>query len=124
MNKIVWLLLSSIISLYALDFHSYEEGLKLQQKSGKILMLDVMRTNCHYCKDMERKVFDNKNMSAWLNKRFIPVKLNLDFDTLPLGIHVYFTPTFFFVNKEHKIIKKVPGSWGIQDFKDLTKNIK
>jgi thioredoxin-related protein len=124
MNKIFLILIVSAVSLLALEFHSYEEALKLQKKNGKIIMIDVMRTDCHYCKDMKAKVFDDKAMSAWLQKRFIPVELNLDFDDLPLGIHVYFTPTFFFVDADQKVIKKIPGSWGIQDFKDLTKNIK
>jgi len=124
MSKIFLILMSGFLSLYALEFHSYDEALKVQKQNGKIIMIDVIRTNCHYCEDMQRKVFDNKAMSAWLEKRFIPVQLNLDFDELPLGLHVYFTPTFFFVNKEHKIVKKIPGSWNIQDFKDLTINIK
>ena len=124
MSKIFLILMSGFLSLYALEFHSYDEALKLQKQNGKIIMIDVIRTNCHYCEDMQRKVFENKEMSAWLEKRFIPVQLNLDFDELPLGLHVYFTPTFFFLNKEHKIVKKMPGSWNIQDFKDLTINIK
>jgi len=124
MNKIILILISGFISLYALDFHSYEEGLELQKKNNKIIMIDVMRSDCHYCKDMDKKVFENKEMAKWIEKRFIPVRLNLDFDKLPLGLNVYFTPTFFFIDKNHKIVKKVPGSWGIQDFKDLTENIK
>jgi thioredoxin-related protein len=63
-------------------------------------------------------------MSAWLEERFIPVKINLDFDALPLGLHVYFTPTFFFVDKDEKVVKKIPGAWSIQDFQDLTKKYK
>ncbi|QOP45516.1 thioredoxin family protein [Sulfurimonas paralvinellae] len=124
MNKIFLGLLLSAVSLLALEFHTYEEALQLQKKNGKIIMIDVMRTDCHYCKDMKREVFDNKEMSSWLEERFIPVELNLDFDELPLGIHVYFTPTFFFVDTDQKVVKKIPGSWNIQDFKDLTKNIK
>ena len=124
MNKIWIGLLVNAVSLFALEFHTYEEALKLQKKTGKIIMIDVVRSDCHYCKDMQKEVFDNKEMSLWLKKRFIPVKLNLDFDELPLGIHIYFTPTFFFIDADQQIIKKIPGSWNIQDFKDLTKNIK
>jgi thioredoxin-related protein len=124
MSKIVLILISGFVSLYALEFYSYKDALKLQQQNGKIIMIDVVRTDCHYCADMQKKVFDDKEMSEWLQKRFIPVKLNLDFDELPLGIHVYFTPTFFFIDSDQKVIKKIPGSWNIQDFKDLTKNIK
>lgn len=124
MNKIILIILSGFVSLFALEFHTYDEALKLQKESGKIIMLDVVRSDCHYCIKMKKEVFDDEKMSKWLEERFIPVKLNLDFDDLPLGIKVYFTPSFFFIDVNHKIIKKIPGSWNIQDFKDLTKNIK
>lgn len=124
MNKFFLGLIISAVSLLALEFHTYEDALKLQKKNGKIIMIEVIRTDCHYCHDMKKEVFNDKAMSAWIEQRFIPVELNLDFDELPLGIHVYFTPTFFFVDTDQKVVKKIPGSWNIQDFKDLTKNIK
>lgn len=124
MNKYLLVLLLSLTSLFALEFHSYEDALKLQKKSGKTIMIDVIRTDCHYCEDMDKDVFQNNEMSEWLENRFIPVKLNLKNDKLPLGIQVHFTPTFFFVDTNGKIVKKIPGSWNIEDFKDLTKGIK
>jgi len=125
MRRATLLLLISLSSLLALEFHTYDEALKLQKQNGKIIMIDIIRTDCHYCTDMDKKVFQNAEMSEYLQKRFIPVKINLDSDKLPLGIKAHFTPTFFFVNSKKKIIiKTIPGSWNIQDFKDLTKNIK
>jgi len=124
LNKIIVLLVLGAISLWGVKFQTYEDALKLQKKNHKIIMIDVMRTECQYCIKMEREVFDDPEMSKWIQQRFIPVKLNLDFDDLPLGLHVYFTPTFFFVDENQKILKKIPGSWNIQDFKDLTENIK
>ena len=124
MNKIVLVLLASAVSLFSLEFHNYEDALKIQKESGKIIMIDVVRSDCHYCHKMDAGVFNDAQMSKWIEQKFIPVKLDLDFDDIPLGIKVHFTPTFFFVNKEQKIVKIVPGSWNIQDFKDLTKNIK
>ena len=124
MNRFVLFLLVSFTSLLAVDFHTYEEALKLQQKSNKIIMIDVVRTGCHYCEDMDKKVLQNADMSRWLDERFISVKMNLDREKLPLGIKVNFTPTFYFINAESKIVKTVPGSWSIEDFKDLTKGIK
>ncbi len=73
---------------------------------------------------MEKAVFEDKEMSAWLEKKFIPVKINLDNEKLPLGLTTSFTPTFYFVDENHNILKKIPGSWNIEDFKDLTRNIK
>jgi thioredoxin-related protein len=108
----------------ATEWRSYEQALKEQQVTHKIIMIDVVRTNCHYCNDMEAVVFQDKEMTKWIEKRFIPVKVNMDNEKLPLGLSVSFTPTFIFVDEKHAIIKKIPGSWNIEDFRDLTKGIK
>ena len=123
MNKIVISLLFGVSVLFSLEFHTYEDALKLQSENGKLIMIDVVRTDCHYCEDMDKNVFQNEEMADWLGSRFIAARINLDVDVLPLGIEVNFTPSFFFVNSKKEIIKKIPGSWGIEDFKDLTKNI-
>lgn len=123
MSKIALLMLISALHLQGIEWKSYEEGLQLQTQVHKPIMIDVVRTNCHYCKDMERDVFEDKEMSAWIEERFIPVKINLDLNKLPLGLSVTFTPTFYFINEKHQVIKKVPGSWNIEDFKSLTQRI-
>ena len=124
MNKFVLIMLASVCSLFAVEFHSYEEALSLQKKSKKIIMIDIVRDGCHYCEDMDRDVFDNAAMNKWIEERFISVKMNVDREKLPLDIKVSFTPMFYFINAEGKIVKKIPGSWNIEDFKDLTKGIK
>lgn len=124
MIKIVIVLLFSFYSLFAMDWYSYSDAIKLQEKSSKVIMIDVVRTHCQYCIKMDKNVFHDKEMSKWLKERFIPVKINLDIDEMPLDVKVQMTPTFYFLDKNHNIIKTIPGSWSIQDFKDLTKNIK
>lgn len=124
MNKFIFILALSISSLFAVEFYSYKEAVELQKQNKKIIMIEVVKTGCHYCEDMERDVFKNKEMSEWLKERFIPVRINLNEEALPLGIKVQFTPTFYFVDEDKKILKTIPGSWNIQDFKDLTKGIK
>lgn len=123
-NKFIFIVALSFSSLFAVEFHLYEDALKMQNKSKKIIMINVVRTGCHYCEDMDRDVFKDKEMSKWLEERFIAVKINMDKEELPLNIRVSFTPTFFFLDVDKKILKTVPGSWNIQDFKDLTKGIK
>ena len=124
MSRYILVVLLSLSSLFAVEFHSYEDALKLQKQSNKIIMIDVVRSGCSYCEDMDREVFENAAMSKWVEERFISVKMNIDKEKLPLGIKVNFTPTFYFVNADSKIVKIVPGSWNIKDFQDLTKGIK
>jgi len=113
-----------VLNLHAIEWKSYEEAKALQTQNNKLIMLDVVRTNCRYCEDMERDVFNDEAMGAWIEERFIPVKLNLDRDTLPLGLKVSFTPSFFFIDKQNVIKKKIPGAWNIEDFQSMTKELK
>ncbi|MDH4944463.1 DUF255 domain-containing protein [Sulfurimonas sp. C5] len=111
-------------SLEAFQWLSYSDALEVQKKTNKPIMLDVMRDTCHYCLKMEKNVFQDPEMARWLEERFIPAQINLDNEKLPLDEQIMLTPTFFFLDENGKILKKIPGSWNIQDFKDLTKGIK
>lgn len=124
MSKIVLAMFLCSLSLFALEFKSYEAALIEQQKTNKLIMIDVVRTGCHYCENMDKEVFKDEEMAKWLKERFIPVKINLDDEALPLGLKVSFTPTFYFVDKNKKIVKKIPGAWNIEDFKSLTEKLK
>jgi len=123
MNKIILIFLS-LTTLWGLEFHSYDEALKLQRSNGKIIMFDIVRTGCHYCEKMNKNVLQEKEMSTYLEKKFIAVRLNLDTDKLLPGMHIDFTPTFYFLDKDQKIIKRVPGSWNTEDFKWILERIK
>jgi thioredoxin-related protein len=123
-KKVFFLILLFSISIHAIEWLSYDEAKVLQKKNHKPIMLDVMRDTCHYCKKMDKEVFDNKEMAQWLQERFILVQINLDEDLMPIDEEVTFTPTFYFLDENGKILKKIPGSWNIQDFKDLTRKIK
>lgn len=124
LSRFIIVLVTIFLNLEAVEWKTYEEALLLQKQNKKPIMIDIMRTDCHYCSDMERDVFNDTNMQKWLDKRFIPVKINLDNDTPPLGIKVTFTPSFFFVDVNGEIIKKIPGAWDIKDFKSMTKDLK
>ena len=124
MSNFFFALLLCVSSLSALNFYSYEDALKLQKTNGKTIMVDVMRSDCHYCAKMEEETLNDAEMSAWLESRFIPVEINLDFDELPRGLNVFVTPTFFFLDTSHKVTKKLAGYWSKEDFKELTKDIK
>jgi len=124
MKNILFGLFLCTLSLPALEWLSFEKGIELQKDTKKIMMIDVVRTDCHFCTDMEKKVFDDPQMAQWIKERFVPVKVNLDKEKIPFGIKTNFTPSFFFVNSNGDIVKKIPGSWNIEDFKSLTKGIK
>ena len=42
---------------------------------------------------------------------------------LPLGLKADMTPTFFFIDKNEKVIKAIPGAWNVEDFLEILKEI-
>jgi len=124
MNRIILLIVLGSTALMAIEWKSFEAGLKQAKAENKIVMIDAVRTGCHYCEAMEKAVFDDANMSRYIEKNFVPVQINISNETLPLGLHVSMTPTFLFLSKNEKLIKKVRGSWNQEDFKSILNGIK
>ncbi len=101
-------------------WHKFSSALLEQEESEKPIMFFFYSTSCVYCKLMEKSTLNNKEIAAIINKEFIPVKLNVD-NKLPIAkdlpspsqlaatFRVRGVPAIFFVNKEHRVIKKVVG---------------
>jgi len=129
MNKnlvsLLLFLLLTASSLYAegVNWRSWEAALDEAKSTNKLIMMDVIRDNCRYCIKMEKAVFDNEKMAAYIEKNFIPVKVDLSKRELPMGLKVEITPTFFFFTSDQKMIKKISGSWNQKVFYELTDKI-
>ena len=124
MYKLLLILCFGLLNLQAITWHSLEDAQKLQKQSSKIIMLNISASHCQYCKKMDKNVFKNAQTSKWLEKRFIAVKIDMDNEEVPFMLDVRVTPTFYFIDSKENIVKVIPGSWNIEDFKDLSGKIK
>lgn len=124
MNKVLLLLVLGSSALMAMQWKSFEAGIKQAKAENKIVMIDVVRTGCHYCEAMEKAVFDDTDMARYIEKSFVPVQINISNEKLPLGLHVSMTPTFIFVSKNKNVLKKVHGSWNQEDFTSILDGMK
>jgi thioredoxin-related protein len=97
----------------------YEKALSLAKEKSKIVILKLTSDDCHFCKKMDREVMGNREILAFLKKNFILVEIDVKKEKLPLGLKYKVTPTFFFVNKNEKVISKIQGSWNKKDFTEL-----
>jgi thioredoxin-related protein len=122
MNKMLivppLLVLSTATALFAegVQWRIWEEGLGEAKAQKKLLLVEAVREGCHYCDEMQRAVFDDAAMAARIEERFVPVKVNLSREAMPLGLKVAMTPSFYFLTSDAKVIKFVPGSWNREDF--------
>lgn len=106
------------------QWRSWDAALEEAAVTQKIIMVDAVKDDCRFCTRMDENVFEDVQMAAYLEKRFIPVKINLSHSTMPMGIRVQVTPTFFFFTADKKLIKTIQGSWNQEDFTDLLDNIR
>ena len=98
---------------------SYSQALKMAQKSNRLIMIKLTSDHCKYCIKMDKEVMVDKEVQKLLSQYFITVNINVDKEKIPLGIKRTITPTFIFVDKNQKIVSKIPGSWNKRDFMDL-----
>lgn len=130
MSRVVRLLIAAFAiaatSLYAegTQWRSWDMALEEAALTQKIIMVDAVKDDCRFCTRMDKNVFEDAQMAAYLEKRFIPVKINLSHSTMPMGIRVQVTPSFYFFTAHKKLIKTIQGSWNQEDFTDLLDNIR
>ena len=126
LSQLFLLLSLSFSALFAegVVWRSWDAGMKEAKASHKIIMIDAVRTGCHYCDEMEEAVFKDEAMAAYIAKRFVPVKVNLSKEKMPLDLDVSMTPSFFFISKEGELLKTVPGSWNQEDFRSFLDGVK
>jgi uncharacterized protein YyaL (SSP411 family) len=65
------------------------EALAKAKKENKLIFLSVGYSSCHWCHVMERETFSDEEIAAWLNERFVCIKV--DREERPDLDHVYQT---------------------------------
>lgn len=60
------------------QWKKFNEGMSEAKKSGKKILVDVYTDWCKWCKEMDKKTYADKNISAYLNKNFVIIKLNAE----------------------------------------------
>ena len=98
---------------------TYSEAVKMAKNSNKLIMLKLTSDHCKYCIKMDSEVMVDQDVKELLTKHFITVNINVDKERIPLGIKRGITPTFIFIDKNQKVVSKIPGSWNKRDFVDL-----
>ncbi len=118
MKKIV-LIVVAIVSLFAsVDWRTnFDKAYQESKSSGKPLFVFIERRNppCHWCEKMKHTTLADSNISRYINKTFIPVKIDRDASDYPQELFPRYVPTIYIIDK-NKILKKIIGYWPKSDF--------
>jgi thioredoxin-related protein len=105
-----------------LRWRGWNEGLKEAGAADKHVLVDVYTDWCGWCRRMDRDVYAREDVRAYLERRFVTVKLNAesgepatylgrDFTlrTLASGFRVSGYPTTIFLRPNGEHMVNVPG---------------
>ncbi|MDF1883480.1 thioredoxin fold domain-containing protein [Sulfurimonas sp. SAG-AH-194-C21] len=94
------------------------------QASNKIVMVMLSREGCPGCEYMHNVVFEDKQVNQLLNDGFLAVDLDVNQDFVPQNLDYFASPTFYFLDKNEKILKRLNGGLHTKDFLQILKEIK
>jgi len=117
MTKIFFTFFFFIASLsadvhYSDMFDVYDEA-KAQKK---LVLIMLSQKHCPGCEYMEGVVFKNEDVGRYLQENFVTVHLDIHEDYVPEELEHFATPTFYFLDENENILKRLNGGENAKDF--------
>ena len=120
------LLLLLIVSLgYSnlLEPIEYSDAISQAQEDEKIIMIMYGQDNCNACAMMDDKTFEDEELVDFINENFHFSYINITHSKKLRGLNVRGTPTFYFLNKDKKLLKQFVGSAKVKTMKKLLDDV-
>jgi len=91
------------LSIKKPTFSSFDNALKVAKEEHKIILLELVSTDCLFCEKMEKEVLSKESVKEAINKDFVLAKVNIDFEKIPLGLSQQMTPMFVFATADENV---------------------
>lgn len=89
---------------------SYDDGISKAEMEPKKVLISFYSDRCEYCKIMDEETFRDSAIVSYINKNFIPVRVNSDKDqNTAATFKVRGLPDTWFLSETQEIIGNRPG---------------
>ena len=89
---------------------SMEKAFEKAKKENKHVFVDFWTTWCHWCKELDNKVFSDQEVIKYLNEKFVVVKINGDSQRdVTEKYKVTGFPNLLFLTSEDEELGRIPG---------------
>lgn len=125
MKKIFLILAILVTSAFAQTqwsdiFDAYDDA----KSQNKTVMIMLTMKGCPGCEYMKSVVFENSDVAKRLKNDFIAVELDVRSDFVPEELEYFATPTFYFLDADEEILKRLNGGENAKDFLAILKEMK
>ncbi len=85
----------------------------------KYLLIKVEANNCKPCDKLNAVLATNEHIKSMINKHVKAVKINTDYDSVPLGLTNMGTPTVFLIKpEEDRVLMKLEGNIDAEELEE------
>ncbi len=85
----------------------------------KYLLIKVEANHCRPCDKLNHLLATNNNIKRMVNRHMKAVKINTDYDAVPMGLSNMGTPTIFLIKPENEqVIMRLEGTDAFEDLED------
>jgi len=105
---------------------SWKSVQKQAKKNKKLIFVQAMTSNCGACKELESRVFDDKELADLYNKSFILFKIDsssTDIKKLVKKLSIKAYPSSYIVDRKGNVIHKIVGLVTKADLVDMANRV-
>jgi len=98
------------LGINALHASFLEEESARAVKEKKLILVNIVRDDCPYCRQMQREIFNNATYKKQIDQKFVFVSIDQDDPTLPQDLHTKYVPANAILSpSRHTIIEGYTG---------------
>ncbi len=91
--------------------HSLDEALAMARSDNKPVMIDFYADWCAPCKKMDCETYTDEELGAFINEKFVSLKVNVDKSNLENDYGVKYLPTILFLSPDGTEIGQGQEYW-------------
>jgi len=117
MKKIILTLVLVVSSLFAdIKYTDIFDAYDVAKAEKKLVLVMLSQKGCPGCQYMENVVFENKDVNKFMKKSYVTVHIDVHDEGAPDGLEYFATPTFYFLDANEKVLKRINGGENAKDF--------
>jgi len=102
-----------------IHYTSFDKAKKDAKREHKYVMIKVEASHCKPCIALNQELENNNHIKTMVNKHIKAVKINADYDTVPMGLTYMGTPTVFLIEpNEDRVLMQLEGSLAVKELEE------
>ena len=103
----------------SIHYTNFERAKREAVMENKYIMIKVEASNCEPCVALNNELASNKHIKEMVNKHIKAVKINADYDSVPMGLTYMGTPTVFLIEpKQDRILMQLEGVLAVRELEE------